>query len=623
MRLKRKAQKFTKMARQRLNSGDSHSEDLPKPKINKDLLKKALQIFSYLKPYRAKFGIGMFFLICSSLTMLSFPALLGAMIDAAQGIQTFPFLPADVFYIGVLSIALLIFQSITSFFRIRLFVEISERALSTIRKESYLKLITLPIDFFANRRVGELNSRLSADLSQIQDTLTTTLAEIIRQAISLSLGVLLLVWVSPKLALMNLSILPILVVTAIFFGKYIRNLSRQTQDQLADSNSIVQETLLGISNVKAFVNEYYESQRYSRKLDNVVSLAVKAATFRGMFASFIIFCIFGAIIAVIWYGASLVMQGEISVGDLTTYILYSMFVAGSMGSFPELYANIQRSLGASERVLEILSEKTETINVDEYDKSITKKINGKLSFNQVAFAYPTRTDIKTLRNVTFIAHAGEKIAIVGPSGAGKSTIASLILQFYTPDSGTITYDDTDSNQYSLTDIRNQVAIVPQDVLLFGGTIRENINYGRLDADADAIIAAAKQANAHEFIMGFPEGYDTLVGDRGVKLSGGQRQRIAIARALLKDPAILILDEATSSLDSESERLVQDALEVLMKGRTSIIIAHRLSTIKTADHIMVIDKGEVAEFGSHDKLIVNESGLYHHLYTLQSSQKIES
>ncbi|NQD72354.1 ABC transporter ATP-binding protein, partial [Sphingobacterium shayense] len=368
------------MARAQLNSGNTQSEDLPKPKLNKELLKKALKIFNYLKPYRSKFIWGMFFLTLSSLTMLTFPALLGAMIDAAQGRQKYPWLPASVWTIGGISITILLVQSIVSFGRIRLFVEISEKALSNIRKDTYHKLITLPFEFFANRRVGELNSRLSSDLAQIQDTLTTTLAEILRQSISLVFGVCLLIFVSPKLALMNLCILPIIVITAIIFGRFIRNLSRQAQDKLADSNSIVQETLLGISNVKAFVNEYHESKRYSNKLDAVVALAVKGATYRGIFASFIIFCIFGAVIVVIWYGATLVSAGEISVGDLTTYILYSMFVAGSMGSFPELYANVQRSLGASERVIEILDEQTENIEISEENKTINTPIYGSLEF---------------------------------------------------------------------------------------------------------------------------------------------------------------------------------------------------------------------------------------------------
>lgn len=565
----------------------------------------------------------MCFLILSSLTMLTLPTLLGAMIDASQGRQTYPWLPPSILYIGGVAMAILLFQSITSFFRIRLFVEVAEKALANIRRDTFNKLVTLPVDFFANRRVGELNSRLSSDLSQIQDTLTTTLAELLRQTISLTLGVILLIWVSPKLALMNLSILPIIVVTALVFGRFIRKLSKQTQDQLADSNTIVQETLLGINNVKAFVNEFYETSRYSSKLDNVVKLAVRGATFRGVFASFIIFCIFGAIILVIWYGASLVAVGEITVGDLTTYILYSMFVAGSMGSFPELYANVQRAVGASERVLEILDEEQEQLTVSEKNKSITQKISGDIAFDHVAFSYPTRPDIKTLRDVSFHVGAGEKLAIVGPSGTGKSTIASLILQFYHPDQGTIRYDGVPAEQYQLTDIRNQVAIVPQDVLLFGGTIGENIGYGRLGALQHDIVNAAKRANAHDFIMGFPEGYDTLVGERGAKLSGGQRQRIAIARALLKDPAILILDEATSSLDSESERLVQKALEELMRDRTSIIIAHRLSTIREADAILVVEGGVVSEYGNHQQLMTKSSGLYQHLYALQSLQVAES
>lgn len=607
------------MARQRLNSGDTQLDELPKPKITKDTLNKALKIFSYIKPFKWKFIIGMLFLILSSLTMLTFPALLGAMIDAADGKSTYTWLPANLMYIGGLSIAILALQSFISFFRIRLFVEISERALANLRKDAYHKLITLPVDFFANRRVGELNSRLSADLSQIQDTMTTTLAELLRQTISLGFGVVLLILVSPKLALMNLCILPLIIVVALIFGRFIRKLSKESQDQLADSNAIVQETLLGISNVKAFVNEYFESQRYADKLSKAVNLAVRGATYRGIFASFIIFAIFGAVILVIWYGATLVGRNEISVGDLTTYILYSMFVAGSMGSFPELYASVQKSLGASERVLEILDEHQEDIQVSPADKNIVQPLKGEIRFEHIQFSYPTRPDIETLKDINFSVQAGKKLAIVGPSGTGKSTIASLILQFYKQSAGEIYYDGIPSDKLLLTDIRNQVAIVPQDVLLFGGSILENIKYGNLNSDTQEITTAAMRANAHDFIMKFPEGYQTIVGDRGVKLSGGQRQRIAIARALLKNPSILILDEATSSLDSESERLVQLALEELMRNRTSIIIAHRLSTIKDADKIIVVENGIISDQGTHQELMEKNDGLYRHLYTLQSLQ----
>jgi len=604
------------MARNRFNSGTAPEEELPKTKINKQSIQKAEELLAYLKPYRLKFFLGLFFLFISSLTGLAFPSLLGAMIDAAQGKQKFEFIHPSINALGYISFAILFIQSFVSFFRVRLFVEVAEKSIADIRRDTYFKLITLPMDFFANRRVGELNSRLSADLSQIQDTLTTTLAEMIRQIVLLFGGIAFLIFVSHKLTLFNLSILPVLVVSAVFFGKLIRKISRQAQDKLAESNIIVQETLQGIANVKAFANETYEANRYDHSLRDVVRIALKGATLRGGFASFIIFCLFGAIVGVIWYGSTLVLHGDLSVGDLTTYILYSMFVGAAMGTFPELYANVQKALGASERVLEILGEKNEPISIDAKENETKLQIKGSLTFLDVHFSYPSRKEVEVLKGLSFNVRAGEKVAIVGPSGAGKSTIASLILRFYEPQSGTLLFDNMPSSGFALTDIRNQVAIVPQDVLLFGGTIRENISYGKLDATEEEVMAAAEKANAHNFIQNLPEGYDTLVGERGIKLSGGQRQRIAIARALLKDPAILILDEATSSLDSESERLVQEALEVLMKDRTSIIIAHRLSTIREADKIIVLEKGQVAECGTHEELIRNEEGLYRYLSQLQ-------
>lgn len=604
------------MARNTLNSGNQQAEELPKAKINKESIRNISELLKYLKPYRLKFFFGILFLFLSSLTGLAFPSLLGAMIDAAQGKQKLSFIPAEINTIGLICFVILFLQSFVSFFRIRFFVEVAEKALADIRRDTYFRLITLPMNFFANRRVGELNSRISADLSQIQDTLTTTLAEMFRQIVLLIGGVTLLFIVSHKLTLLNLAILPILVIAAVVFGRFIRKVSRQAQDQLAESNTVVQETLQGIANVKAFVNEAYEAGRYEKNLRKVVHIALKGATYRGAFASFIIFCLFGAIVAVIWYGSALVAQGELSVGSLTTFILYAIFVGAAMGSFPELYANVQKAVGASERVLEILHEENEAISISEEENQIKQKIVGNLAFNEVSFKYPSRPDMPVLKEISFEAKAGERVAIVGPSGAGKSTLASLILRFYEADSGEILVDGKASTTYSLTDIRNQVAIVPQDVLLFGGSILENIAYGKLNASKEEIIQAAQRANAHEFINSFPEGYETLVGERGVKLSGGQRQRIAIARALLRDPAILILDEATSSLDSESERLVQEALEELMKNRTSIIIAHRLSTIREADRIVVIEKGKVIESGTHEELLKNKEGLYRYLSSLQ-------
>lgn len=602
------------MARARLNSGNAAKEELPKAKINKAALKNVLKLVKYLRPYRYKFLLGLLFLVLSSLASLVFPNAMGKLIDAASlTLKEEAF--DNINQIALILLGVLFLQALFSFFRILWFVEVAEKALADIRKDTYFRLITLPMNFFAQRRVGELNSRISADLSQIQDSITTTLAEILRQIIVFIGGTIALTLVSSKLTLLMLSIFPVLITIAVIFGRYIRKISRKAQDRLADSNTIVEETLQGIANVKAFVNEAYESARYSGSVAEVVKLALKGAKFRGAFASFIIFCLFGSIVGVVWYGSLLVKAGEITIGGLTSFILYSTFVGAAMGSFAELYAQLQKTLGATERVLELMEEKNEPISIKKPEKPI-KELNGKLVFKHVSFTYPSRKEIQVLQDISFEANAGEKVALVGPSGAGKSTVASLILRFYEPDSGEILFDDLDSHAYSLTDIRSQVAIVPQDVLLFGGTIYENIAYGRTEASAEEIIEAARKANAYEFISGFPEGFQTIVGERGIKLSGGQRQRIAIARALLKNPAILILDEATSSLDSESERLVQEALEVLMKNRTSIIIAHRLSTIREADKIVVVDKGKVVESGSHEELLTKENGLYRYLSELQ-------
>ncbi|WP_342647563.1 ABC transporter transmembrane domain-containing protein [Mucilaginibacter sp. CSA2-8R] len=604
------------MARARLNSGNAAEKELPKAKINKQSLQNVSRLLSYLKPYKGKFIAGLLFLFISSLVALVFPAILGALIDAAQGNYKYKFLPPTLNAIAITGFFLLAGQAVVSFFRVVWFVQVAEKSLADIRRDTYFKLVTLPMNFFANRRVGELNSRISADLSQIQDTLTTTFAEVIRQLVLMVGGVTLLVVVSIKLTLAVLAVLPVLIAFAVIFGRFIRKLSRQAQDKLAESNTIVEETLQGIANVKAFVNEAFEASRYDRNLREVVDIAVKGAKFRGIFASFIVFCMFGTFVGVIWYGSVLVSRGEMHTGDLTTFIMYSIFVGAAMGSFPDLYANIQKAIGASERVLEILAEQGEPISIRESDNVIKQRIQGNLSFSHIDFHYPSRPEIEVLKDVSLDARAGQKVAIVGPSGSGKSTMAALILQFYHPQSGTMLFDGQPADNYALTDIRNQVAIVPQDVLLFGGSIHENIAYGKRDATEEEIMQAAKRANAHQFISGFPEGYDTIVGERGVKLSGGQRQRIAIARALLKNPSILILDEATSSLDSESERLVQEALEELMKGRTSIIIAHRLSTIREADKIIVLEKGRIIESGTHDELIGREEGLYRYLSQLQ-------
>jgi ABC transporter fused permease/ATP-binding protein len=604
------------MARKRLNSGNAPGAELPKVKLNRQSLQSVSRLISYIKPYRSKFIAALVFLFLSSLVGLAFPSFIGALIDTAQGKPGNGILPRSIQGILLLAFIVLFVQGFVSFFRTLWFVSVSERSLADIRRATYFKLITLPMNFFSNRRVGELNSRISADLSQIQDTMTGTISEMIRQSILLIGGIIFMAIISVKLAVALLILVPPLIVVAIVFGRFIRKISREAQDKLAESNTIIEETLQGISSVKAFVNEAFEAGRYSKNIGEVATIAIKGARYRAVFVSFIVFCLFGAIVAIVGYGCILVSHHELKVGELFKFALYATYVGSAMGSFPDLYANVQKAVGASERVLEILDEKGEEVSIHEVDSIIRQKIEGNLSFSNLVFAYPSRPEVTVLNGISFDAVAGQKVAIVGPSGAGKSTMASLILQFYHPQSGTILFDGKPAADYSLTDIRNQVAIVPQDVLLFGGSILENIAYGKLSASREEIMLAAEKAHAHEFITSFPEGYETIVGERGVKLSGGQRQRIAIARALLKNPSILILDEATSSLDSESERLVQEALEELMKNRTSIIIAHRLSTIREADKIIVLEKGKIIESGSHLELISNEQGLYRYLSALQ-------
>lgn len=586
--------------------------DLPKAKITAASLNKALLLFSYSGKHKWKFFTGLFFLLLTGASALAFPKLMGTLIDCVNNKDM-----AQANTIALALIGILMAQSVFSFFRLSLFINFTENTLANLRLSLYANLVKLPMSFFSQKRVGELNSRISSDISQIQDTLTTTIAEFLRQFILIIGGVIFLAIISPKLTLMMLSIVPVVAVAAVIFGRFIRKYSKKTQDAIAESQVIVEETLQGISNVKAFANEWYEIARYTSKINEIVKIAIKGGQYRGYFASFIIFCLFGSIVAVVWYGVTLVISGDIKeVGELISFILYSIFVGASFGGIAELYAQIQKAIGATERVFELLAETPE--NIDTNAHQITERIKGDVTFKNVAFSYPSRKEIQVLKDVNFSAGFGQKVAIVGPSGVGKSTIASLLLRFYDIEGGEILIDGKSISDYALEDLRGNMSIVPQDVILFGGTIRENIAYGKPDATEEEIRHAAQQANALHFIEGFPEKFETVVGERGIKLSGGQRQRIAIARALLKNPSILILDEATSSLDSESEKLVQQALEVLMEGRTSIIIAHRLSTIRNADQILVLDKGEITEQGTHKELLAIENGLYKNLSNLQFS-----
>ncbi|MEL1254747.1 ABC transporter transmembrane domain-containing protein [Flavobacterium sp. DGU38] len=587
--------------------------DLPKAKLDANSLQKAIRIFKYAKNHKWKFFLGLVFLLLTSATALAFPKLMGMLVDCVTNKNL-----DKANEIAIALMGILVLQAVFSFFRISLFVNFTENSLSNIRFALYENLVKLPMSFYAQKRVGELNSRISADISQLQDTFTTTIAEFLRQFILIIGGFIILGSISPKLTLMMLAIVPVVAVAAVIFGRFIRKYGKKTQDKVAESQVIVEETLQGISNVKAFANEWYEIQRYKNKIREIVKIAIKGGQYRGYFASFIILCLFGCVVAVVWYGITLTIKGEVEgVGDLISFVLYTTFIGASFGGIAEMYAQIQKAVGATERVFELLEETPEAINANPKALPV-EKIKGNVAFKNVAFSYPSRKEIQVLKEVNFNAEFGQKIALVGPSGAGKSTISSLLLRFYDITSGEILVDGKSIYDYDLENLRGNMSIVPQDVILFGGTIRENIAYGKPDASDEEIMLAAKQANALNFIEGFPEKFETLVGERGVKLSGGQRQRIAIARALLKNPSILILDEATSSLDSESEKLVQEALEVLMEGRTSIIIAHRLSTIRNADKILVLDNGKITEEGTHQELINLENGIYKNLSNLQFS-----
>ncbi len=585
-----------------------NDDDEAKKKITKASLKKSLRLFKYVKPYAGTFAVGLVFLFLSSAASMVFPYLTGQLVDAANT----DFLD-QINRIALLLLGVFFLNAVFSFFRIYLFAIVTQKTLASLRQATYYQLIRLKMKFFSERRVGELNSRISSDISLLQETLTTTIAEFLRQIIIIVIGIALLTYISGKLTLLMLALVPVVVLVAVLFGKKIRKLSKEAQDAVADSNVIVEETLQGIATVKAFVNERFEYLRYKKRTDDVIGVSLKGAKWRGAFASFIIFCLFGSIVAVIWYGVVLVQEDQLSIGDLFTFILYSVFVGASLGGIADLYSQLQKAIGATENLLEIFDEDKE----EEQEKQFSKKITeGKISFKAVDFAYPSRSDVEVLKNLSFEIESGQQVALVGPSGAGKSTITSLILKFFEVSKGEILIDKLKINEYALADLRSAMAIVPQDVVLFGGSIYDNILYGNPDASKKEVKEAARKANAVEFIEAFPDGYDTLVGERGVQLSGGQRQRIAIARAILKNPKILILDEATSSLDSKSEQLVQQALDELMKGRTSLVIAHRLSTIQKADNILVLQEGRLVESGNHQELLAKEDGLYRDLKTLQ-------
>lgn len=597
-------------------------EKKEKVQLTRDSYHKAGKLFSYLKPYRLQYAIGWIFLVLSTSIGLVFPVLLGQLLGAGNGAKTSMaevVRSIDLSNINTVATALFILfgaQAVFSYFRVVLFTNVTESTLRDLRANVFQRLLNLPMDFFNRNTVGELTSRLSSDITQIQETLRTTVAEFFRQIVMIVGGISILLFISWKLALIMLGTVPVIAIVAVIFGRFIRRLAKEAQDKTASANAIAEEALTGIGNIKAFTNEVFSMLRFTNAINEIKRLNIKSGLWRGVFVSFVVFCMFGAIVFIIWQGL-LLTEGPhpgLAKGDLYSFLMVTLLMAASIGSLPDFYAGIQKSIGATEKLMNLLSEISEK---ELFTGTATPTITGAITFDNVHFSYPQRPDISVLNGISFSIGSNQTLALVGVSGGGKTTIASLVLNYYPEFTGDILFDNTSSKAIELNYLREHIAIVPQDVILFAGTIYENIAFGKPTASKEEVEAAAVQANAFEFIQRFPDGFETQVGDRGIQLSGGQKQRIAIARAILKNPTILILDEATSALDSESEKLVQDALDQLMKGRTSIVIAHRLSTIRNADKIIVLQNGLVAESGNHTELLAT-NGLYADLLKLQNS-----
>lgn len=584
-----------------------------KPKLTKDGLKKALRLYSYVVPYKWHFIIGMVLLSAGSLIFLGIMKIPGEILNIISGEPGLGLTLGSLFTILV---GLLILQSLFSYLRVILFAIVSEKSVANLRRDLYQKLISLEIPFFEERRVGELTSRISNDVTQVQGVMAMTLAEFVRQVITLIGGIAIIIFTMPRLALTMLLTFPFVVIAAMFFGRFIRKLMRERQDMIAKTNVVVEETMQSVQTVKAFTNEWFELNRYRKQLNEAVDISLKAARYRGVFSSFIILVMFGALFFIMYKAAMLVQSGDMAKNGLVDFVIYTGIIGASIVSLGNFYTTIVSAVGAAERILDIMDQEVEIDLSPLEPLKPGERFTGHIQFRDLKFSYPSRPDIDVLKEINMEIQPGQRVALVGASGAGKSTMIQLLLQFYKYSEGAIEIDGKDIRDYPILQYRQNFAVVPQEVMLFGGTIRENILYGDPNATEQEILEAARKAHALEFIEKFPEGMETIVGERGLKLSGGQRQRIAIARAILNDPAILLLDEATSALDAESEKVVQEALEGLMENRTSIIIAHRLATIKNVDKIYVLDHGEVVEEGTHEQLSAIQGGAYNSLAKLQ-------